>query len=355
MHPVLAYRGRLGAYLAAWIPLAAWLAGAFHQSAGYRWPEAAVLAVPLALVYAFICLAAWYPCRAAAPRTVSLARVIVTQAVAAGLSAMLWLFLANTWVVFLDQFPATAGIADRFPRAVPVMLAGGGLLYALAASLHYLLMALEETRRAERQALELQVLAREAELRALRAQIDPHFLFNSLNSISALVGNDPTSAREMCVKLAEFLRESLRVASAASIPLAEEIALAERYLAVEQARFGARLRTEWAIAPEVGSCEVPPLLLQPLVENAVRHGIAGSLEGGCVRVAARRAGELVRVEVENPAEGGSTSRPGSGLGLANVRSRLTATFGPDAALEVRQGSGVFRVEMAFPAHAPARA
>ena len=354
MHPILAYRGRLGAYLAAWIPLAALLAGALHESAGYEWLQAAVMAAPLALLYAFICLAAWYPCRAASPRLVALPRVIATQALAAGLSAVLWLFLADTWAVFLEQFPRFATVGERFPRAVPVLLAGGVLLYALGAALHYLLMAFEEARRAQTQALELEVLAREAELRALRAQIDPHFLFNALNSVSALIGSDPRAAREMCLKLAEFLRESLRVGAAQSIPLAEEVGLAERYLAIEQARFGARLRTEWRIAPDVRACQVPPLLLQPLVENAVVHGIAPSVGGGCVRVAARRSGEMVRIEVENPTEveGRRADRPG--LGLANVRSRLAATFGPAAVLEVRQDAGVFRVALAFPAPTGAR-
>jgi len=349
MHPILAYRGRLGAYLVAWVPLAAWLATALHQSAGYEWLEASVLALPLAVLYAFICLAAWYPCRAASPRLVPLARIVATQAVAAGLSAMLWLFLADTWAVFLEQVPRFATMGARFPTAVPVLLAGGVILYALAAAIHYLLMALEETRRAQTQALELEVLAREAELRALRAQIDPHFLFNSLNSISALIGGEPRAAREMCIKLADFLRESLRVGTAPSIPLAQEVALAERYLAIEQARFGARLRTEWAIAPDVQACPVPPLLLQPLVENAVLHGIAASVGGGCVRVAARRSGEMVRIEVENPADADAPPPSGPGLGLANVRSRLAATFGPAAALEVRQSAGVFHVALAFPA------
>jgi len=348
MHPILAYRGRLGAYLTAWVPLAGWLTGALHQSAGYDWVEAAVLALPLAAVYAFICLAAWYPCRVASPRLVALPRVVATQAVAAALSAMLWLFLGDTWAVFLEQFPRFATVGERFPRAVPVLLAGGALLYALAAALHYLLIALEDTRRAETQALEQEVLAREAELRALRAQINPHFLFNALNSVSALIGSDPRAARDMCLKLAEFLRESLRVGAAHSIPLAEEVGLAERYLAIEQTRFGARLRTEWAIAPEVQACPVPPLLLQPLVENAVVHGIAPSMGGGCVRVAARRSGEMVHIEVENPAEAEGRRAAGPGLGLANVRSRLAATFGPAAALEVREEAGVFRVALAFP-------
>jgi LytS/YehU family sensor histidine kinase len=114
------------------------------------------------------------------------------------------------------------------------------------------------------------VAARDAELKALKAQINPHFLFNSLNSISALAGIDAARAREMCVRLSDFLRSSLSVGEREAVPLSEELALAHNYLGVEQVRFGGRLRVEQQIAPECESALVPPLLLQPLVENAVK-------------------------------------------------------------------------------------
>src|SRR4029079_2516584 len=149
----------------------------------------------------------------------------------------------------------------------------GFLLYLLAMAVSYLAAAFEVSRDAERRGLELQVLAREAELRALRAQLDPHFLFNSLQSISALTTADPPAARRMCLLLADFLRDTLAVGSQARIPLRSELLLAQRFLEIEQVRFGERLRVD--IEPEqAGDIAVPPLILQPLVENAVRHGIA---------------------------------------------------------------------------------
>ncbi len=348
MHPILAYRGRLGAYLLAWVPLAGMLAGLL-RIAGASWLESAVLAAPLALVYAFMSLAAWYPCRTAPLQASSLARVLVTQAAAAGLSAVLWLFLANTWVVFLEQFPAFSGVVLHFPRLVPVILAVAVVLYALAAALHYLLAVFEEARRSERNALQLEILAREAELRSLRAQIDPHFLFNALNSISSLTGTDPATARAMCIELAEFLRETLRVGGAASIPLAEEVALAERYLAVERVRFGSRLRVEREITAEAGACEVPPLMLQPLVENAVKHGVAGLVDGGAVRIEARCGAGLLHLAVENPVDPSVPARPGEGMGLANVRERLAVLHAREARVEVKPRRGAFRVELVLPA------
>jgi sensor histidine kinase YesM len=353
MHPILAYRGRLGPYLAAWVPLGGLLTGLL-AIAGSPWGEAAAIAFPMALIYGFICLAAWYPCKSAPPHEVPFPRVIATQAMAAAVSAMLWLFLTDTWVVLLEQIPAFAKATERFPRLVPMILAVGVVLYALAAALHYLLMAFEEARRAERNALELEVLAREAELRSLRAQIDPHFLFNALNSISSLTGSNPAAARQMCLELAEFLRESLRVGGVASIPLAEELALTEKYLAVERARFGPRLRVEREISAEAGTCGVPPLVLQPLVENAVRHGVANLVDGGFVRIAARRSGEQLRLTVENPVDPSVAAEPGEGVGLANVRGRLAALYGQEASVEIRRDGDVFRVELVLPA-APAQA
>jgi LytS/YehU family sensor histidine kinase len=208
--------------------------------------------------------------------------------------------------------------------------------------------AVGEVRAAERRALELQVLAREAELRALRAQVDPHFLFNSLNSIGGLIGSDPAGARRMCVLLGEFLRSSLRLGARDRVTLADEMALARRFLDIERVRFGDRLTVESSMEAAAGSCMVPPLLLQPLVENAVRHGIGGLVEGGTVRLDARREPNGVRIVVENPRDPDARTRPGAGVGLDNVRKRLMTHYGAEGALRVVNDAGTFRVEVTLP-------
>ena len=131
------------------------------------------------------------------------------------------------------------------------------LVYLLAGAVHYALLAMDASRRAEHRALELQVHAREAELKALRAQIDPHFLFNSLHSISALTGSDPAGARRMALLLGDFLRDSLRVGRHQRIALAEELRLLEQFLEIERVRFGDRLRAAWDIQDDSRSCQVP--------------------------------------------------------------------------------------------------
>ncbi len=353
MHPILTRSGRLGPYFAAWLPLAGIMAVLFRLAAGSAWVEAVTLAAPLAVVYAFICLAAWYPCKATPLRRATLGQVVLTHALAGVISTVLWLFLAVTWASLLESYPPFVGVSARFPRLVLVLLVTGLLLYTLAAVFHYLVIAFEDARHAETRELELRLLAREAELKALRAQIDPHFLFNTMNSIASLTSGDPRAAREMCLTLAEFLRDSLRLGGRTAIPLADELALADRYLAIERVRLGPRLRVERRIAPDSTTCEVPPLILQPLVENAVSRGIATLIDGGELRIATARAGERLTITIENPFDAAASTPPGAGLGLENVRSRVTAAYAGDGRVGVNREGGRFRVELDLPARTAA--
>ncbi len=183
-------------------------------------------------------------------------------------------------------------------------------------------------------------LTREAELRALRAQLNPHFLYNSLNSISALTGADPAGARRMCLLLGDFLRSTLSVSGQDEIRLADELALADRFLDIEQIRFGTRLQVERRIDPSASECRVPPLILQPLMENAVVHGIAGLLEGGVIRVDISRRNGSLSIAIENPRDVDAPAAGVRGMGLDNVRRRLAVMFGHDARLETRADAGI---------------
>lgn len=349
MHPILVRGGRLGLYLACWLALVP-LAALLLAGGEVGWGEALAEAFPLVLVYAYLCLASWYVCRAVPLRPLHPLRLVAAHGLGAFLSSGLWVLVGWGWAGVLDEL-SLGGAAGRFLAVSPRLYALGVPLYLLSAALHYLLLALESAREAERRALELRVQAREAELRALKAQIDPHFLFNSLNAASALVGSDPGGARRMVLLLAEFLRRSLRLGRVESIPLAEELAHAAGYLAVERVRFGERLRVEEDVEEACRVCLVPSLLLQPLVENAVRHGIAQLLEGGAIRIAARREGSLLRLTVENPCDPDHAPPRGEGVGLANVAARLRTLYGREGRLTVAPEPGRFRVEMVLPATA----
>jgi len=184
---------------------------------------------------------------------------------------------------------------------------------------------------------------------ALAVALPASLLFNSLHSISALTTADPAGARRMSLLLGEFLRLSLKLGARERIPLAEEMALVERFLGIEQVRFGDRLRASVTLDPDAVHCEVPALLLQPLVENAVRHGIAELVDGGHIDVQAGRQGDRLTILLENPCDPERRSRSGAGVGLANVRGRLAAAFGADARVTAAERDGRFHVELSLPA------
>jgi hypothetical protein len=179
----------------------------------------------------------------------------------------------------------------------------------------------------------------EARLEALRAQLQPHFLFNTLNSVSSLLYRDARAADRMIARLAELLRLSLGVDARTEIPLREELALLGRYLEIERLRFEERLRVELDLAPEAAEVPVPPLLLQPLVENAVRHAVARRREGGRVAIGARVEGDSLVVRVADDGPGLPPGGAIPGVGLSNTRARLRETYGPAAELAIHDAPG----------------
>jgi two-component system sensor histidine kinase AlgZ len=348
MHPALTGPRGFLLYLAMWSPIAGLLIVLLARPGALSWEEAALTAVPLTFVYAELCLGAWYVCRAIPLRGQSGLRTSGALLVSAVVSSSLWLLASHAWFLALAHVPPFGGRGDVYMQQLPMLFVLGVLLFGLSLAVYYLLIAFQATRDAENRALEARVLAAEAELRALRAQIDPHFIFNSLHSIGALAGADPAAARNMSLRLAEFLRATLTLGAHADIALADEIALAEHYLSVEQVRFGSRLRVRLDVADDTRGCRVPPLLCQPLVENAVTHGIAHLVEGGTITIAVHRDDERLSIAVENPCDPDRRSKAGTGVGLTNVRRRLEALFGREGGLDIERAPDRFRVLLTLP-------
>jgi two-component system sensor histidine kinase AlgZ len=348
MHPILTNRSRMALYLASWIPIAVLLTAIVTRDGGMPLMEAVVILLPMCLLYAFICQASWYVCQALPLRESGMPRLFGTHATASLVASAAWVGFGLVWAFLVGITFDLVGVVDCYMEQLPILFLSGVLLFLLAIAFNYLLITFEASQRAEQKALELQVLGREAELKALRAQIDPHFLFNSLNSINALIMADPAGARRMCVLLAEFLRGCLKLGSAERISLGEEIELAEHYLSIEKVRLGSRLIVETDVDAACKNCRVPPLILQPLIENAITHGVAPMLEGGTVRIEARHHGDAIRIVVENPFEAEAGAKNGTGLGIKNVRMRLANLFNGDARLNVNENGGKFRIELQLP-------
>jgi two-component sensor histidine kinase len=213
----------------------------------------------------------------------------------------------------------------------------GGVVHAyegLRWRLAELLREVEEVRLVEAR---LREEAARAELAALQARINPHFFFNTLNTISSLLEEDPDRAEEVVQTLADLFRYTFKAAGEGPVPLAEELDFVRDYLAIERARFGDRLRVVWDVDPTAGATPVPGLILQPLVENAVGHGIAPVSGGGTVRISARLSNGALLVEVGDDGSGLRATPERliqDGHGLGNVRRRLDTMYGAAGSIEV---------------------
>lgn len=338
MHPILESRRACLLYFAAWAPSGSILGLLIAIAGPLSAIEAAGIIIPVTIVLAFMCLSPWYGCRALPLRSTGAGRLLSQHVLAAMIVSGLMLFVARLAAdAESGMFPR---LEQRFRPAAPVLAAMVSMIYLLSIAMHYVVIEAQTSRRSE-------LLAREAQLRALKAQVNPHFLFNSLNSISALTASDASRARQMCIQLAEFLRTSLRLGERAMIPFREEMELTSMYLGVEQVRFGQKLQLSLDIESACGDCDIPALVIQPLVENAVKHGIALLDRGGEILMLARLVKGALRFTIENPYDPlAPASR--NGIGLANVRQRLEARYGKAARLDVEASDDVYRVTLLVP-------
>jgi two-component system sensor histidine kinase AlgZ len=342
-------------YKVAALPIAAVLAFVLQTPGGLTWLEAGLIGFGLASVGEVIALPAWYSCRIAPIERTPLWRLLATHVVAAQILSLLWLGLGKLLARALSFFPSLQGIEGRFAGRAAIVYGAGCVFYLLAVSFHYVALAQEATHEHEARAMQTSIQARDAELKALKAQINPHFLFNSLNSISALTSVDPVRARDMCVLLGDFLRLTLGLGEKAVVHFSEELELLQKYLAIEKIRFGDRLNMQENIQEESRTCMLPPLLLQPLVENAVKHGIASLPEGGNVRLSAERQNGRLAIVVENSWDPDAPPRRLGGLGLKNVQQRLEARYGKEASLRVNTQGELFQVSLSLPVESEEKA
>jgi len=194
---------------------------------------------------------------------------------------------------------------------------------------------------------EMNRLVSQAELRALQSQINPHFLFNALNTLYGTIPREAAGARRIVLNLAELFRYSLQ-SDKIFVPLAQEIEIVRAYLEVEQLRLGDRLKVEIHVDQQALEVPVPALSVQPLVENAIKHGVALSAEPGYVRVQGELRGEGLRILVENSGSGNAVEAGGTGTGLQNVRRRLEICYGPSAVLRFTPDREKTAVEISIP-------
>lgn len=350
MHPLLKSPRALAAYLLSWLLAGAVVAAAWSP----RWPSelvrTLVFALPVALLMGVSALSLFYICRSFALRPAQWISALLRRAAAALLLAFLVAGLAFLWNATGMLFGRSA-LVDNAPPMWFALVGTTVMIFLLSALAHDAFLAQQAAQAAATTEAEARLLAREMEIRALRHQIDPHFLFNCLNSISALTQRDPGAARAMTIDLAQFFRQTLASGGRERIRLEDELALVERYVAIEQRRLGDKLRLSLDIGADCLPAWLPPLVLQPLVENAIKHGIRTLEQGGTVELVARRQGDHLDLRVGNPVDTSARhDASGLGLGLRHLQARLRAQC-PDAdRIEVERTPDRFHVHLALPWH-----
>lgn len=226
-----------------------------------------------------------------------------------------------------------SGFAEQLWYFVAQHFATGLLTYWALFAIRQAMHFHAEKARREVEASRLATELAQSRLQALKSQLQPHFLFNTLHAIVTLLDEDTLSAEDMLLRLSELLRAFLEDYDGQEISLRRELDLLELYLGIQRRRFGDRLRTRIYVEPEALDCAVPSLILQPLVENAIRHGIGQRVGDDCIEVEARRDGDGLRIDVRNrnsTLEAEEAATPGHGIGLANTRLRLRELYGEDA-------------------------
>ncbi|MDR7335960.1 histidine kinase [Roseateles asaccharophilus] len=348
MHPLLSHLRGLAAYLLAWVLAGLALTAALHGLGLAPWSRALPWTLPLCTVFALVALATYYPCRSRPFGTASWRAAVGYRAGLVLTLAALMLALAASWDAAATLFGHAEGWVGLTGRGHALLAAGLLALLTLAVLAHDLLIAFQTARAASAREAQARLLARDMELQLLRLQIDPHFLFNSLNSISALTHLDPAAARAMAIDLAQFFRQTLDLAGRERIRLSDELGLVTHYVAIEKQRLGDKLATAVDAQPDCLEALLPPLTLQPLVENALKHGLRPRDDGGLLSVQAQARDGWLHLAVRNPVPATPVHESGLGLGLRNLRDRLASQYAGRARVHWGATREGFAVEISLP-------
>jgi len=297
-------------------------------------------------LYAFLTLLLWYPFRFNRKDKNTWRHFLFIHFILANSFLVLWQGVGYALVTLLTN--SDAGYQQFLISTMPWRMVFGALIYLIAMLGFSILDFVDQLRKKAANELRLTEAIRDSELKLLKSQINPHFLFNSLNSVNLLILQDAEKAREMVVALSDFLRYTVLSTNQSMMSVAQEVENVQRYLSIEKLRFGDKLAYSFEVSPEALQVKMPSMMLQPLFENAVKHGVCESLQAVQVwtKVALREG--CIFVEVVNDVEQGVSAKKGSGTGLKNISERLRLLYGNSASMQVRRAESRFSVTLQIP-------
>lgn len=345
-HPVTGSRRAIVIYSFVWLVISATQGVLYHYVLQY--PISVVLTDALVsnMLFGILGLLAWYPTRYIPFQKHSPFYSILAHAVAGLLVLGVWVLL--TVGILNALFPQQEGYIEFLNGSIAWRAMLGGLVYLVLVLVYYLVTNSQKLQERTQQEERLKSLVREAELNLLKSQINPHFLFNSLNSIASLTMSNPDEARDMIIRLSDFLRYSLKHRENEFVPLKEELGRMKDYLAIEKVRFGDKLLYEFEIGADCERFPVPTMIFQPLFENAIRHSVYESLDPVTIHFACTPDQDHMKTVITNDYDPDVPNRKGTGVGLQNVRQRIELGYKEKASIHWAGEDGVFTVTILFP-------
>ncbi len=348
MHPILLNRYNLILYTLAWIFVITVQAGVLVLYFGLEVRPAMADSIVFNTIFFVMGMLIWYPVRYIPLSDRNMITVLMNFLALGILVVVVW--MSSGYLIMRQLFRGDEVLLSSLVASVPYRVISGMLLYIMILLVYYLAVYSRNIKERIRNEAKAQTMLKEAELNMLRSQINPHFLFNSLNSVSALTLSNPGAAREMIVKLSEFLRYSLRLAEKEFNILKDEIENIRRYLDIENVRFGSKMSFEIDCPPECENYPVPNMILQPLFENALKHGVYESTEPVVIKMKCRRENDMLVISITNDYDSESPPRPGTGIGMRNIRERLRLIYGREDLMLSRKEDGMFVVNLFIPYH-----
>ncbi len=348
MHP--AFRSGKDMIVAGllWSPVAFWTIFLHSTLSGSDLSTSAILLIPPMILLLGIAISVWYICKGLPFEKGNILYFIARHSLTMIMILAVWLGISSGYSGLLNENFSSGNWEGLFSSSLPLLTGTGIFTYLLSILIYYLFLANERIRSAEKEILQKQLEASLSELEALKTTIHPHFLFNTLNLISPLIQRSPAQASDLISHLSEFLIYSFEHSIKTKSILKDEIEHVKNYLGVEKFRLGDRLETEFKIKKETYDIQIPPLILLPVVENSIKHGISQLLEGGKIKIETLLKEEHLVIIVSNPYEETSKKPRGRGHGLNNLKKRLKLYYKGEGGVLTGKKENVFTVKIFIP-------
>jgi two-component system, LytTR family, sensor kinase len=345
-HPVLTNRVRLIVWWLVWLFLALGQSLLFYYAYGSFLSISLLDSLLSLLIYSGIAISLWYPFSFFNSGEIKITTLISNLILSGAISVGVWAICTRYLMLLI--LPEQNNYLAYWDATFPYRIGTGVFIYGLVILTYYLFVSLTNLSEKNAKEARLESLIKETELKMLRSQINPHFLFNSLNSISSLTITDPDKAREMVIKLSEFMRYALSRKDEQPVTLRNELENIRLYLEIEKVRFGDKLIIEETIDDHCLEFKIPVMLLQPIFENAVKHGVYESTDNVKILTRISCNETFLEIEIKNNFDDENSTRKGTGTGLMNVSRRLELYFNQKASLQTKKEGGIFTATLYLP-------